>query len=182
MRIVRYFFCAVALAMAAISLSCAVFSDCEKVSFVLPVSCRDVDVPEWTVWVAGGDSDVSVFKAPGGKRVEMTAHKSRVCAVLAVPVNAYPSEWGTGAIYPYSDDFSEQDTFAANVAVSLYMASENSAYDTREYLSFFNWKRFMEALRDCEDPWLLNKEKIMQDIARGSFTLNSIRLRQDDSQ
>lgn len=81
-----------------------------------------------------------------------------------------------GAIYPYTLELTKEDGFAASVLYSLYAGTKNGSREQAgKYLATFNWSRFMEECRKLEDPWKLNKSRIMKDIASGSFSKNDLK-------
>lgn len=76
-----------------------------------------------------------------------------------------------GAIYPYSLKLVEEDYFAASVLDLLYKGSNNGTQkEIGEFLSHFNWNKFMEECRNIDDTTKLNKSKIANAIATDSFS------------
>lgn len=84
-----------------------------------------------------------------------------------------------GTIYPYGTILTQKDSFAADVLRTMYAATDDSASDSQiqNFFMRFNWQRFMEECRNYENPWLLDKEKIMKAIASGSFKVTDLRLK-----
>lgn len=84
-----------------------------------------------------------------------------------------------GTIYPYSRTLTRKDSFAADVLQTMYCAADEDVTSSQKdnFFMRFNWQRFMEECRMYDDPWLLDKEKIMKAIASGSFKSTDIKLK-----
>ncbi len=81
-----------------------------------------------------------------------------------------------GAIYPYSMELKKEDGFSASVLYSLYAGTENgNSLQVGKYLANFNWQRFIEECRKIENPWMLDKSRIMKKIAAGTFSKNDLK-------
>ena len=92
-------------------------------------------------------------------------------------VSYVPEQKPLGAIYPYGTSLTLGNGFAADILKTLYGgASEGSgtAAQVREYLSRFNWTRLMEACDSYEDAWLLDRGRILEGIANGTFKASSL--------
>ena len=81
------------------------------------------------------------------------------------------------AIYPYGNDLTYSDGFAAEVLFSISAAAVESDSCKNEYLSKFNWQKFMEECRAFEENvWKLDKERIMKKISSGNFKKSDLKL------
>lgn len=146
--------------------SCSSFSAETEEKFRLPQS------ESWTVKTSRNSSSEEF--SVDGNSFYFSVNKNEATAILAYSGgHARPC----GAIYPYSTSLSFQDGFAAEVLFTLCAASASSAAGTHEYLSKFNWQRFME---ECaafgEQSWKLDKERIMQKISSGTFKKTDFKL------
>jgi len=84
-----------------------------------------------------------------------------------------------GAIYPYSCEIKKDDAFAASILMGLYSGAyyrkEQNFSQVQDYLSYFNWQLFMKDCREVENVWALNRQKIMEDIAAGTFSKKNLK-------
>ena len=109
---------------------------------------------------------------PGGQGVLLEFRKNRPAAVLAYPSGAArPS----GAIYPYTAVLEEKDGFAAELLWELYHEGGTMMETEREHVRLFNWHKLLEALRELDDPWLLDSGKIKEAIRAGKFSKSKLK-------
>lgn len=109
---------------------------------------------------------------PGGRGVLLEFRKNRPAAVLAYPAGA---ERPSGAIYPYTAALEEQDGFAAEILWELYHEGGTMTETEREHVRLFNWHKLLEALREQDDPWLLDSEKVKEAIRAGKFSKSKLK-------
>ena len=108
----------------------------------------------------------------GGEAVLLEFRKNRPAAVLAyLPGNPKPS----GAIYPYTEELDGRDGFAAEILWELYNEGGGCTEAEKENVRLFNWHKLLEALREQEDPWLVDSEKVKDAIRAGKFTKSKIK-------
>ncbi|MBQ5492119.1 MAG: hypothetical protein IIT68_08735 [Treponema sp.] len=82
-----------------------------------------------------------------------------------------------GMIIPYTNSLNQKDGFSAELLRALYVSAQNGTpAQVQNYLSRFDWVRFMQTCRTYEDPWLLDKERLMKAIAGGSFKKSDFHL------
>lgn len=126
------------------------------------------------------DSETVTFTVDGipGEQIVLTVRKN-VCTPVLKEVNEADTTVLYGTIYPYSTALTQKDSFAADVLQTLYCGADDSISESQKdnFLMRFNWQRFMEECRSYEEPWLLDKEKIMKAIASGSFKASDIKLK-----
>ncbi len=83
-----------------------------------------------------------------------------------------------GAIFPYTKQVSKKGELAASVLQGLYAGAEKSDKQTfskvQEYLSYFNWQKFMKECEALEEADKVDRQKIMEDIAAGTFSKSSL--------
>ncbi len=143
---------------APIFFACNFFDQTESAEFFLPYD------GEWKIRTSRIPSEEFFVN---GKIFRAEVEKNCATAILAYDEN---SVHPFGAIYPYTGDLDECGGFAAEVLFSLTVSAENSDEEKSEFLSKFNWARFLDECRKFgSDVWKLDKEKIMQKISSGSF-------------
>ncbi|MGN0729843.1 hypothetical protein [Treponema sp.] len=146
--------------------SCDFFSYTEDEKFTLPYSgewkvrtSRSSECAEFTV--NGNSFTAEVNKNEATALVAYSCSEKKIC----------------GTIYPYSMELTFQDGFAAEILLSLSASSADSDSSKNEYLSKFNWSRFMEECRVFEEnTWKLDKERIMTKISSGNFKKTDLKL------
>ena len=91
------------------------------------------------------------------------------------PVLVYPLEDRNivgkplGAVYPYNDMVTEKNGFAAFIAWSVFCLADGDPGAVHEYISYFNWEKLEEDLEEYGNPWELDCEAIIKNIADGTF-------------
>lgn len=87
-----------------------------------------------------------------------------------------PCENLYGTIYPFSNRLTKQDAFASDILQTLYFCSKESGSSSQldNYLARFNWERFLEKIREKENPWNLDRQKILSSIASGTFKVTDL--------
>ena len=108
----------------------------------------------------------------GGQEVLLEFKKNQCAAVLAYLPSA-PRPYG--AIYPYTEELLEKDGFAAEILCELYLGGESFSEEERENVRRFNWHKLLEALRELDDPWLIDGEGVKAAIRAGKFSKSKIR-------
>ena len=122
---------------------------------------------------------LSQSKAGAEQQLTLTLNKNGCSPVL---VTFYDQEdrkctYPYGLIFPHTKTLSQKDSFAAELLRALYVSAQNdSPVQVQNYLARFDWIRFMQTCRTYEDPWLLNKERLMKAIASGSFKKSDFQL------
>ena len=107
------------------------------------------------------------FRPAGGEAVLLEFRKNRPAAVLAyLPGSPRPS----GAIYPYTEELDGRDGFAAEILWELYNEDRGYTESEKENVRLFNWHKLIEALREQDDPWLVDSDKVKAAILSGKFT------------
>ena len=172
------FFCGV------LNAGCTFFSETENVCITLPDDSRTYCVK----WICEDNSGNGVCRVldnccgsvilelPKNYAVPVLVFSGASEAIMAGDNIATVSEYRNqyGMIYPYTVGVSEKDAFASSVLFTMYAASSSGLKETEEYLSSFNWGKFIELCDEYENPWKLNKQKIMEAIADGSFSKKSM--------
>ncbi|MBP5576287.1 MAG: hypothetical protein J6X67_05960 [Treponema sp.] len=169
----------------------AVNSSEEEVRIELPCFTKDsegnyIPVEFWDMAYSDGINCGKMQKLASGSTIKAQVCKNRVASFCAEPVfSCYQSREGngtprpTGAIFPLNQELSVQNGFAASVLYSLYLGTySGNAKDVQEFLTRFNWQKFEQTcLEKSEDPWLLDKERIMKAISSGKFKKSDVRIK-----
>ncbi|MBP5752363.1 MAG: hypothetical protein J6W60_05840 [Treponema sp.] len=173
-----YFISAVMVAVVTVFSGCAIFSLTETVDFSMETEalCRN----------AGGDFQgielfcVSSPEIESHIRVQADCRefpfslpKNYVSAVLAYPVVDGFRKRPLGAVYPYSCKLDVTGGFVAEVLARVYRLAEGSG--VQDYLSRFNWQRLYDECAVYEDPWVLDMDRIVKAIAKGSFRKSDLK-------
>ena len=131
----------------------------------------------WLFYVADGTGQPQAQTVQNGARISVSFSKNAYTALLAVPcaldgtVLAKPY----GIIYPVGTTLTQKDGFAADVLRTMYVASTSGSQVQRQtFLAHFNWRKFMETCRTYEDPWMLDKPRILEAIAEGRLKKSDI--------
>ncbi|MBP5158214.1 MAG: hypothetical protein ILP18_10135 [Treponema sp.] len=107
-----------------------------------------------------------------GERARLEFKKNQPAAVLAyLPTATRPY----GAIYPYTSALDDRDGFAAEILWELYNEGGSFSEAERENVRLFNWHKLLDALREQEDPWLVDSEKIKEVVKSGKFSKSKIK-------
>ncbi len=80
-----------------------------------------------------------------------------------------------GCLYPITTAIDMHSGFAAWIAYRLLIASHEKKSLTHTYLSHFNWQRFINYIKKYENPWILDQDLIIENIADKTFNVYSIR-------
>lgn len=141
--------------------SCGHFYGDELVSFTLPKN---------DTWIARTSSG-RTFKVSGDS-FSILVEKNISLAIIA-----WDSEGNKcAAIYPYNYRLDRDYCFASEVLYSLSLGSSNSSEEKNYCLSTFNWRRFEnECIALGDDIVKVNKENIMNRIARGTFKKSDLK-------
>lgn len=94
------------------------------------------------------------------------------------PILLFNSELDTkplGCIYPFSTTYDIHSGFAAWILYKLLVCSNENYHDVYEYVSHFNWERFIEEIKKYEDPWMLNQDILFENICDRTFNVYSIK-------
>lgn len=146
--------------------SCEFFSYTENEKFSLPYSGK------WSIKTSREPESEELFVL--GETFYSEVNKNEATALIAY---SYTDEKIYGAIYPYGKSLTYSDGFAAEVLFSISASSEDSNSRKNDYLSKFNWQKFMEECRTFEeDAWKLDKERIMKKISAGNFKKTDLKL------
>ena len=148
--------------------SCEFFSYTENEKFNLPYS------GEWSVKTSRQPESEEIFVL--GKSFYSEVTKNEATALLAY---SHSDKKIYGTIYPYGNDLTYLVGFAAEVLFSISASTLDSDSCKNEYLSKFNWQKFMEECRIFEENvWKLDKERIMKKISSGNFKKTDLKLLQ----
>ncbi|MGP1587462.1 MAG: hypothetical protein ACTTHG_03890 [Treponemataceae bacterium] len=82
----------------------------------------------------------------------------------------------SGFLFPFSNEFSVHGAFCAFIFTKLFTNSYENPQDIYKFCSYFNWKKFYEKILTYKDPFSLDSDKILSDIAGGNFSAHSIKL------
>ena len=145
--------------------TCSAFSTTEELS----ISLKEISFKESIecVYISTDGKIVNEFYE--GEETVITVFKNTPTPVLF-------RDEKYGIIYPYTLELDKASAFCADVFLTMYKASNSQKESSLLYLQQFNWAKLIECVSEYDDPWLLNKQKIMEAIADGTFTKRSITL------
>ena len=176
--------------------SCSFFSDKECIAFTMPEGAvlywigtdgllcgAEKDGAFFGEDTAAVKKSASAVQSGGGKsggsyKLSIEVYKNCATPFVLYSDSAVKGRCTQGMIYPYSESLTEQDAFASDILLTMYLGAGGASEDVRHYLTGFNWKKFMELCSQYEDPWLLDRQLIMESIADGSFSKKSMQLKQ----
>ncbi len=109
----------------------------------------------------------------GQKHISISLKKNHITPILlfSSPFDESPQ----GCIYPISTTLDVYGGFSSFMLYRLIRASYGDANKIHEYLSHFNWGRFTTYIKKYEDPWKLNQDLILENIADKTFNVYSIK-------
>ncbi len=146
--------------------SCDMFSYEEEQKFYLPYAS------EWSI-SCSKDSNLNQTLVVGQK-FSLDVYKNEATAILAYDTI---NKCFCGTIYPYGNSLTAQDAFAAEILLTLTLGSTNSLSSTKDYLSKFNWERFLSECREFgDDVQKLDKNRITEKISLGTFRKTDLKL------
>jgi hypothetical protein len=193
-----FFYLLSAGALLSLSCSEQYFSAFDEVAFTIPSAVQDNgnvlsgnDVQQangqseqaWHISYVDENNVLQEITVPYTEEDGTVSFTITLCKNFATPVLAWrpAREKPLGTIYPYKTTLTFEDGFAADILRTLYAGAEKSGTDgkaattpqsalqVKEFLSKFNWSRFMEACTTYEDAWLLDRARILEKIATGTF-------------
>ena len=150
--------------------SCQLFAHEEKVEFELPQWPEYL--PELVGWEialrqAQGPQAVPELvegQGPQCKQITLRVDKNIPCSITATPLTRNQFFKPAGTIYPYSQKITWSGGYAAKI------------FNTISEHEHFNWEKLMETLENCENPWLLDSQEVLEGIAYHNFNANKLKL------
>lgn len=156
--------------------ACSMFSESRETHFFLD-SDGFCDCDFWQISVFDGENEILFSMENGADSFSLDLPKNVALGILAYPVKNGRRQKPFGAIYPYSVEISCKDGFAAYIVDRLYRGSRKSVPQTQDFVSRFNWPRFVESCAAFENPWNLDGDRIVKSIASGRFKKSDFKLR-----
>ena len=170
------------LAVVTVFSCCSFFSLTENVEF-----CMETELDDFTEVADGKVEAIDVFCVsspeleshlrvnPGCRSLPFSVPKNYVSAILAYPVADGFRQRPVGAVYPYSCQMDVTGGFVAEVLARIYRLSEGGG--VQDYVARFNWQRLYDECAVYEDPWVLDMDRIVKSIAKGSFRKSDIQIK-----
>ena len=170
-----YFILAACIGAALFSCSSPVLGDEEDV--VLSANSSYEQAASWRIVYGSDFSEEKTITVKNLDHVVADLQKNTPSYILAYPISENGKDLSLpyGAIPPFSTKISPKDGFAASILKELYCSSEKTeeiAYNIKH----FNWLRFMEICREYENPWLINRSRIISAIHKGKFKKSDIKI------
>ena len=82
-----------------------------------------------------------------------------------------------GTIYPYSKEISKTNGFSAKILFRFLNETKSTNQNLLiDYIEKFNWTKFMEKVATYENPWDLDQELILENLANKSFSAKHFKL------
>ncbi|MBO4403882.1 MAG: hypothetical protein J5780_00945 [Treponema sp.] len=159
---------------ASVLCSCGFLCEKEEVSFFLPDTYNEQSVTFWKVTVCDSNGICYSKICEAGKNAALEFNRNALSSVLAFPSDVSGAN-PYGTVYPFDFPVDYKNGFASLVLYSLFLSSENTPAEKEWFLSRFNWQRFIKECAQLDDPWLLDKEQIMNAIAEGKFRKNLLK-------
>ena len=154
----------------AVLCSCELFSKDETVEFELPQWPDYLpQLQGWEVTCSGAalrqaQGPRVLSKGPDAKTITLRLDKNVPCCITATPITEVPFFKPAGTIYPYS----QKITWSGGYAAYLFKIIPESEQ--------FNWEKLLETLEGCENPWLLDSQKVLEGIAYNSFSAGKLKI------
>ncbi|MCR5290230.1 MAG: hypothetical protein K6E51_09590 [Treponema sp.] len=125
--------------------------------------------------------------------VTLSIPKNHVMAIQAYPITQHGNcltsvYYPAGCVYPFETVATWQGGYTATMLSSIYKAS-TSRDETASFCNSFNWRRFTQTLIEKEqkstqtfyNPWLLDKQTIINAITSHTFTVYKLSLKNIES-
>lgn len=151
------------------------FEETQVVQFTALVSTQTVS-PTYLVYIDENFSKQKIILSDSLKnenRIEIRLRKNQLTPILVYSGDEDAQPYG--CMYPLSTTISEKDGFSAWILYKLLVSSRESPKQVYNFISRFNWTRFDSYIQKRENPWLLNQELILENIADGTFNVYSIK-------
>lgn len=155
-------------------LSCSLFSLTETVEFSIGNEAGQVDGMD-VFCVSSPDIESHLYVQAGVESLPFSVPVNYVSAVLAYPVVSGFRQRPVGALYPYSCRMDVTGGFVAEVLARVYRMAEGES--VQDYVARFNWQRLYDECSLYEDPWILDMDRIVKAIAKGSFRKTDIQIK-----
>ncbi len=164
--------------------SCSsIFSTQEQVEFLLP---KISEADSWEIITKCGKKSSLLKTDFSGGRIVLSLEKDAPTSILLYPLkdDEKLSENPFGAVFPWVNEFSSLHGFSAEILSQFYIHAEsagNSDDTIKAFISRFNWQKFCKELEniaeknDGYNPWLLNRQKILESIESKSFSAKLLR-------
>ena len=183
----RYFLCLVPSFFIGAVLLSAVFLGCMSPTAgdedeVMLSSVPHEAMPGAASWrvVSGSDfGERNVLYVPRIDRLCLDVKKNTPSYILAYPLAADGTELSEpyGAIPPFSSALTAADGFASSILMELYCTEAETEAGALGYnIRHFNWQKFMELCRAYENPWLIERKRIIAAIQKGRFKKSDIKI------
>ena len=177
-----FFVSAALVAVVTVFPCCSVFSLTENVEFSMGTEMdgfydgsggkmQAIDV----FCVSSPELECHVCVDPGCRSVPFSVPRNYVSAVLAYPVVSGFRQRPVGALYPYSCKMDVTGGFVAEVLARVYRMADGGG--VQDYIARFNWQRLYDECALYEDPWVLDMDRIVKSIAKGSFRKSDIQIK-----
>lgn len=161
----------------------SIFSTQEQVEFLLP---KISEADSWEIITRCGKKSSSLKTYFSGGRIVLSLEKDAPTSILLYPLkdDEKLSENPFGAVWPWVNEFSSLHGFSAEILSQFYIHAEaagNSDNTMKAFISRFNWQKFCKELEniaeknDGYNPWLLNRQKILESIESKSFSAKLLR-------
>ncbi len=114
------------------------------------------------------------------KDSSLTFASQKITALYFIPddinftsgINVIPEISGT--IFPFQSNLDIWGGFAAQIYIRLILQSEKKI-EAYEYSQKFNWNKLINKIREYENPYELDMDKIICDIASRNFSAYSVK-------
>lgn len=163
--------------ISSISLGCTTsIAEDEEAEFI-PIRDASSLATEWNIVYGSEFSEEKKTYTNTPSSIYLSLQKNKPSYILAYPYPDNSEQQSTpyGAIFPFSTQITKEDGFAASILQELYCSHERT--ESLEYnINHFNWQKFMELCREYENPWLINRNKIITAIKKGKFKKSDIKI------
>lgn len=127
------------------------------------------------------DDELNIVEIQNNELVEITnqSFTLEISQNQLTPILVYTKGdiFPKGTIYPYSKKITRTDGFSAKILFRFLNETQSSNKKLlREYIAHFNWEKFSEKVGNYENPWELNQEVILKDLAAKTFSAKSFQL------
>ncbi len=146
---------------------CSLFS--ENTETIFSVENNSLDHDFYEVSVCTGDLVDEFFMQNNQNTFILDLPKNVVVGVLVYPIKNGRRLLPLGAIYPFETLVTKKNGYAAYIADRLYRSSTDRPNQVQDFVSRFNWKKFIQTVEGFENPWFLDTDRIVKAIAAGNL-------------
>ena len=132
---------------------------------------QDLSCSMWEVEFLEGEGSVRTERTGSGT-IQVLASKGSVVPVLVWPLDEEGRRFARplGCIFPYGAELDLYGGFCASVYMGIFSDMEGDFNERQCWLDFFNWEKLLLTVKQFENPWELDMQRIKSKIENRSIS------------